>query len=210
MKKFGVLMFVTAALFFVSQSNVSAQVRLSLNINAQPQWGPVDNDYVEYYYMPEYDMYYYAPEAQFVYRSGSRWLFSTTLPYQYRNADLYRTYKVVVNENKPYLRNDYYRNHYRGYRNYHSRQGSIRDSRDSRYNESRNRPDNSRYNRVGNSRYSKGHTTIINRGDRTNVRVQQQRPDNRRVERVQRKSERGGDKDRGGKGGSKERGKRDH
>ena len=106
-------MFVTAALFFVSQSNVSAQVRLSLNINAQPQWGPVDNDYVEYYYMPEYDMYYYAPEAQFVYRSGSRWLFSTTLPYQYRNAYLYRTYKVVVNENRPYLRNDYYRNQYR-------------------------------------------------------------------------------------------------
>jgi len=209
MKKFGILMFVTAALFFVSQSNVSAQVRLSLNLNVQPQWGPVDNDYVEYYYMPEYDMYYYAPEAQFVYRNGSNWVFSTTLPYQYRNADLYRTYKVVVNENKPYLRNDYYRNHYKGYKNYHSRQGSIRDSRDSRYNESRNRPDNSRYSRGDNSRFNKGGNS---RG-----KVEQQRPDNRRVERVQRRNDRGSKNDRGNKndkgdnndkGGNNERGNR--
>ena len=207
-------MFVTAALFFVCHSNVSAQVRLSLNINAQPQWGPVDNDYVEYYYMPEYDMYYYAPEAQFVYRSGSRWLFSTTLPYKYRHADLYRTYKVVVNENRPYLRNDYYRNQYRGYRNYHSRQGSIRDSRDSRYNESRNRPDNSRYSRDSRYNESRNRPDRYNRGERTNVREQQQRPDNRRDERVQRRNDRGGNKERGDKGGDKggdkERGNRDH
>ncbi len=155
MKKIGLLMFITA-LFFMSPSTSSAQIQLSLNLGLQPEWGPSSYDHVEYYYMPEMGIYYYAPGKQFVYRNGSRWVFTRTLPYRYRHVDLYSTYKVVVNEPRPYLRNNYYVSHYGRYRNEHSRQEVIRDSRDQRYVAERNRYNNSRnrmdMNRPNNSR----------------------------------------------------------
>jgi|GEM_PF-408137 len=132
MKKLSSLLFF-AVLFLMSPSNVGAQIRVNININSQPQWGPEDYDYVEYYYLPEVDIYYYAPGAQFIYRHGNRWVYTYKLPYQYRNLNLYSTYKVVINKPRPYLHHNYYSSHYKGYRNSHSRQGNIRDSRDPRY-----------------------------------------------------------------------------
>ncbi|MDD4921107.1 MAG: hypothetical protein PHS30_01370 [Bacteroidales bacterium] len=132
MKKFRTLLFL-AALFLIHPSDISAQIRVNININSQPQWGPEEYDYVEYYYMPEFGIYYYAPKAQFIYRNGNRWVFSYNLPDQYRHVNLYSTYKVVINEPRPYLRNRYYSSHYKNYRNYHSKQGTIRDSKNPRY-----------------------------------------------------------------------------
>jgi hypothetical protein len=133
MKKFRMLMFF-AALFLIIPSGINAQVSVNININAQPQWGPDEYDYVDYYYLPEAGIYYYAPKKQFIYRQGNRWVFTYKLPYIYRNLDLFSTYKVVINEPRPYLRNSYYTSHYRKYRNYHSKQGNIRDSRNPRFN----------------------------------------------------------------------------
>jgi hypothetical protein len=142
MKKLQILLiFVT--LFLMKASIASAQVSVSFNINSQPLWGPVSYDYVEYYYLPEYDIYYDAPKAQFVYMKDNRWLFSGRLPYQYRNIDLYSTYKVVINEPKPYLRNDHYANHYKQYKHEHSKQELIRDSHDSKYTNRKNHPNKS-------------------------------------------------------------------
>jgi len=139
MKKFRiVLIFMT--LFLMKATFASAQVSLNVNINAQPLWGPVAYDHVEYYYMPEYDMYYYAPKAQFVYLKGNKWLFSNSLPYPYRNANLYSTYKVVINESKPYLRNDHYANQYKQFKHDHPKQDIIRDSHDSKYTKRKNHP----------------------------------------------------------------------
>jgi hypothetical protein len=132
------------ALICIAHLGVKAQIRISFNVSSQPIWGPVEYDYVEYYYMPEYDIYYYAPEAQFIYWDGFEWAFTNTLPYQYRRVNLYSTYKVVINEPRPYLRNEYYAGHYKNYKRSHPKQMAIRDSRDHKYDAVRNRQNNSR------------------------------------------------------------------
>ena len=127
------LLILNISLFLLGSSMVSAQVGVNININVQPQWGPAEYDYVEYYYMPEYDIYYYAPQRQFVYLRGTNWVMVNSLPTQYRHVDLYNTYKVVINEPKPYLKHKYYADHYKQYKGQHSKQGSIRDSKDAKY-----------------------------------------------------------------------------
>ena len=99
-----------AAAFFVSlltmkQADAQISISLNLNIDSQPTWGPTGYDHVEYYYLPDIDCYYYVPGKQFVYQSGSRWIWASSLPPQYSNYDLYGGYKVVVNKPKPYLQN---------------------------------------------------------------------------------------------------------
>ena len=134
------------ALLFIGHSTIKAQVGISINIGLQPLWGPVENDYVEYYYLPEYDIYYYAPDAKFIYWNNSEWTFALTLPYQYRHVNLYSTYKVVINEHRPYLRNSYYAAHYKDYKHSHKQQKAIRDSRDPKYQDVIRRHDNSNQN----------------------------------------------------------------
>ncbi len=149
MNKFRLFMIVSA-LFFISLSVAKAQVGISININSQPLWGPVAYDYVEYYYLPEYDVYYNAPKAQFVYLNGPNWVFAPNLPSRYQNVNLYRTYKVVINEPTPYLRHDYYYGHYKKYKNVHSKQGNIRESKDPKYARGNSHPGNSKNGRMVN------------------------------------------------------------
>ncbi|KQS39817.1 hypothetical protein ASG14_19290 [Pedobacter sp. Leaf194] len=117
-----------------SIKKAQAQVRLNINIGAQPAWGPTGYDHVDYYYLPDIDSYYYVPTGQYIYSNGGRWISSSSLPSQFRNFDLYRAYKAVVNEPKPYLRNNVYAAKYRNFKNYNGRQTVIRDSRDTKYN----------------------------------------------------------------------------
>ena len=126
----------------MNPTNTNAQVKVNVNIgvpvprvniDVQPLWGPVSYDHVDYYYMPEYDIYYNAPRAQFVYRKGNKWIYVNSLPNEYRNVNLYSTYKVVINDPNPYNKHDYYSKKYKGYKKHHSKQGSIRDSEDSKY-----------------------------------------------------------------------------
>lgn len=130
-------------LFLLGSTSVKAQIGVSINLNVQPQWGPIEYDYVDYYYMPEYDLYYNAPQRQFVYLKGNRWITVSNLPYQYRHVDLYNTYKVVINEPRPYLRNEYYAAHYKQFKGQHSKQFLIRDSEDSRYERRHEQPEHS-------------------------------------------------------------------
>jgi hypothetical protein len=105
-----------------------AEAQITVNIGAQPNWGPVGYDRVDYYYLPDIDAYYDVPKRKFIYLDGSNWVFRSSLPARYRNYDLYHGYKVVVNEPRPYLRNDVHRNmfaQYQGNRN----QPFIRDNR---------------------------------------------------------------------------------
>lgn len=133
MKKFKIIVLFTA-LFLICLSNISAQVHVTVNINSQPQWGPYEYDYVEYYFLPEAGIYYYVPKAQFIFRKGNKWVYAYKLPYKYHYLDLFNTYKVVINEPRPYLRNKYYVSHYKKYKYYHSKQVSHRDSRKARLN----------------------------------------------------------------------------
>ncbi|MBI3883097.1 MAG: hypothetical protein HY305_02490 [Sphingobacteriales bacterium] len=113
--------------------------QVNVNIAIQPAWAPVGYDYVDYYYIPDIDAYYNVPAQQYIYLDNGGWIYSTGLPPRYRDFDIYHSYKVVINEDKPYLRNDVYRSKYVGYKGRHD-QLIIRESNDSRYFINRNHP----------------------------------------------------------------------
>lgn len=102
-----VLLFMATAFSFQS---ATAQVRVGININIgeQPRWRPAGYDYAEYYYLPDIAAYYYVPGHQFIYLSNGRWVFSASLPYRYRNYNLYTGTKIVINRPDAYL---YYPEH---------------------------------------------------------------------------------------------------
>ena len=159
-------------------NKAEAQVSISVNIGSQPLWGPVGYDYANYYYLPEIETYYHVPRRQFIYLSGSRWIFSSSLPSRYRGYDLYRGYKVVVNSHEPY-RNFYSdRERYSRYRTVYN-QPVIRHSNDSRYYIIKGHPhygrsskhyskqhDSRRYDKHDSRRYDRGHDKRYGDGDR--------------------------------------------
>lgn len=109
-----------------------AQVSLHVNIGAQPAWGPVGYDYVNYYYLPDIEAYYDVPARQFIYLDGGRWISAAYLPPRFRNYDLYHGYKVVINDPRPWMRFNDHRVRYAAYCHRFD-QPFIRDSRDPRY-----------------------------------------------------------------------------
>lgn len=117
----------TIVLTTASVSFAKAQVSVSVNIGAQPMWGPVGYESVDYYYLPDIECYYYVPGRQFVYLNGPNWVFSYNLPVRYRGYDLYRGYKVVCNEPRPYMHFYSDRAAYARYRGYYGHQPVLRD-----------------------------------------------------------------------------------
>ncbi|MCW5906657.1 MAG: hypothetical protein KIS94_02275 [Chitinophagales bacterium] len=110
-----------------------AQARVHVNINLQPVWGPVGYDYVEYYYLPDYEIYYHVPSARFVFLDGGNWIFASTLPPRFGTINYYTCYKVVVNQPKAYLSFKTHKVKYASYKGGNHKQVVIRDSRDSKY-----------------------------------------------------------------------------
>lgn len=104
----------------------SAQVDVHVNIGLQPAWGPAGYDYAEYYYIPDIDAYYDVSARQYVYFDNNVWVTRPYLPPQYRGYDLYRGYKVVINEPRPWMHHDRYRGQYAQYRGHYG-QRIIRD-----------------------------------------------------------------------------------
>ncbi len=124
--------------------SINAQVSLSVNIGVQPLWGPVGYDHAEYYYMPDIEAYYYVPKHRFVYLEGDRWVTRTALPPRYKDYDLYKIHKVVINEPQPYLRHHEYREKYVSYKGRHE-QEVIRNSHESRYWENKEHPEHAKW-----------------------------------------------------------------
>ena len=111
---------------------VDAQI--NINLSAQPSWGPVGYDRVDYYYLPDVDAYYSVPKRQFIYEDGNKWVFANALPARYSGYDLYKGHKVVINDPNPYLHPEIYREKYGKYKNGRGpSQVIIRDSHDERY-----------------------------------------------------------------------------
>ena len=131
MKK--IFLFLTIVAGSIICTPASSQFRVNVNIGSQPVWGPVGYDHVDYYYLPDIETYYYVPTRQFIYFSNGRWIYSSSLPYRYRNYDLNRGYKVVVNQPRAYQNYSLHRAEYSRYRNYGGRQMIIRNSNDPRY-----------------------------------------------------------------------------
>jgi hypothetical protein len=152
-----ILLFALLAGSFMQQSaNAQASASFSINIGVQPMWGPVGYDHAEYYYMPDIEAYYYVPKHKFIYLEGDRWVSRPSLPPRYRDYDLYRIHKVVINEPRPYLRHHEYRERYISYRGRHE-QEVIRDSRESRYWENKEHPQHARWKEEHRHRGGEGH-----------------------------------------------------
>ena len=129
-KAISLLALITSSALFTTTA--VAQVNVSINIGTQPVWGPVGYDYAEYYYLPDIEAYYNVPKRQFIYLQGKNWVFAGALPGAYANFDLYRGYKVVINEPRPYLHHEVY---YKKYYSYRGRidQPYIRNCHDEKY-----------------------------------------------------------------------------
>jgi len=155
MKKFiSALALITSSALFTS---ATAQISVNFNIGTQPVWGPVGYNYAAYYYLPDIDAYYDVPQRQFVYLKGRNWVFANSLPGTYANFDLYRGYKVVINEPRPYLHHDVYYKKYYGYRG-RSGQPFIRDSHEEKYWQIKEHPQHGKWKQNGgNNGNGKGH-----------------------------------------------------
>lgn len=121
-------------IFSINSANAQIHVSLGVNIGAQPEWGPVGYDHADYYYMPDIGVYYDVPAHQYVYMSNGAWVRQAYLPNRYRNYDVYHGYKVVINQPRPWVRDNVYRAQYAGYRGRHD-QVVIRDSHEDKYRE---------------------------------------------------------------------------
>ncbi|MBO9620379.1 MAG: hypothetical protein J7539_15230 [Niabella sp.] len=131
-----------------------AQVSVSVNIGSQPQWGPSGYNYARYYYIPEINAYYDVASRTYIIQNGRRWVTTRNLPGRYRNFDLYRTYKVVVNSDRPWQNNTVHVRNYSRYRTDYS-QINIRDYNGRRNNRPNDRRDN-RYNNRQNNQHDQG------------------------------------------------------
>lgn len=128
MKKY---IFIAALLVGLFSTNFSsAQVYVNKNISIQPAWGPSGYNYARYYFMPEINVYYDITSGLYIYMSGNNWVKRHSMPARYRNYDLYRSYKVVINDKNPWRRHSQYHKQYGRYASMHDKQVPLRDSRD--------------------------------------------------------------------------------
>jgi len=124
----------------------TAQVKFNLDINlgSQPVWGPPGYDHAEYYYLPDYDVYYDVPRQQYIYWQGNRRVVAASLPAKYRSVDLYKSYKVVINEPKAYLHHADHVKKYAEFRGRHD-QPVIRDNHEEKYWQVKGHPDHAKW-----------------------------------------------------------------
>jgi len=153
MKKIILLLGVCISGFAANQASAQIKLGVNINIGSQPVWGPVGYDYVDNYYLPDIDVYYNVPKRQYIYLDRGQWIFAYSLPIRYRNYDLNRGYKVVINEDRPYRNAAVYRAKYSGYKGNHS-QEIIRNSHEEKYYENRNHPEHNKW--KGKSNNGKG------------------------------------------------------
>ena len=117
---------VLAAVLFFASNSMQSQVSINVNLGVQPSWGPVGYSSVDYYYLPDIQAYYDVRATQFIFLNGGTWIRSSRLPQQYRNYDLNRGYKVVLNDyhgTRPYSQFKYHKQKY--YKGYGKPQKSI-------------------------------------------------------------------------------------
>jgi hypothetical protein len=157
MKK--IIVFIVLCISGLMCHSLFAQNRV--NIVNQPIWGPVGYDYVDYYYIPEIDSYYNVPRREFIYMENGRWVNRSSLPRRYKGYDMYGASKYVINEPKPYLKHNQFKEKYKPLGN-NSRQHSIRDSKDQKYFVHKNHPEHSNWK----SRNKKGKSNNANKNNR--------------------------------------------
>ena len=158
MKK--ILVFLSLAVCGLTPLRSSAQLNVNVNIGSQPLWGPVGYDHVDYYYLPDIESYYYVPRREFIYLNNGSWIFSPSMPSRYRNYDLYKGYKVVINAPKPYLQFKQHKVKYAKYKSNRPR-GVIMGSNEPKYYSAKGHPKNGGKKNMGNG---KGHSSGKGKG----------------------------------------------
>jgi hypothetical protein len=146
MKKSVLIVTLLFSVFVFGTATAQLNVSVRANIGAQPIWGPIGYDHVEYYYMPDIHVFYYVPAHRYYYQQGGRWVYSSSLPYRFHNYDIYNGYKVVINDPYPYRHAETYRTKYAEYKGHHN-QEIIRNSHDSRYYEIKDHPEHNNWKR---------------------------------------------------------------
>jgi hypothetical protein len=140
---FCALTFAGTALYTVSCTAQAVTASVGVNIADQPVWGPSGYDRADYYYIPDINSYYSVSEHQYIYKDGSDWKHAAALPASY-NYDPYHSYKVVVNQDKPYLNNDKHVAQYSKFKGI-TDQPVNRDSKDPRYFENKDHPEHANW-----------------------------------------------------------------
>lgn len=113
------ILFMTLILGIGTWQTTKAQaihINLNINLDRQPDWGPVGYEYAPYYYIPALDIYYEVNTARFYYRHGSVWVYASVLPAMYSQYNLYSLYKVVIRDRNPWAYNKLHRTAYRQYK----------------------------------------------------------------------------------------------
>lgn len=136
MKKLLIAISIFFAVGMVSPT-MAQNINININLDKQPAWGPTGYDYAGYYYFPDINVYFDVNNSLFYYLSGSRWISNQYLPSSYRKYDLYSMYKVVVNDNQPWLQNKTHKKSYSQYKGDRT-QEPIRYSNNTKYNNSKN------------------------------------------------------------------------
>lgn len=140
MKKF---LFALGLFFAIGLTYPATAQNISININVdkQPSWGPTGYDCANFYYFPDINIYFDVNNALFYFLSGKAWISDQYLPNKYSKYDLYNIYKVVVNEQQPWLQNKNHKKEYAVYKG-NKTQESIRYSNESKYSNSKNNKKN--------------------------------------------------------------------
>jgi hypothetical protein len=110
-------------MFFISHSS-HAQVSINVNLGG-PSWGPPVESSVDFYYLPEIETYYDIHTTQFIYLSRGSWIRSNHLPGRYRNYNLERGHKIVLNDyhgSSPY--SNYHHDRVKYNKGYYKAQGN--------------------------------------------------------------------------------------
>jgi hypothetical protein len=128
MKKATLVLLMFSAALYSPELKAQVKVNVSLNVGAQPDWGPDGYYHVEYYYLPDIDAYYYVPKRQFIYFESNRWVFAAALPARSASYNLYRGYKIIINEPRPYIHHNFYHVKYAKYCGKYGYQRSIKEA----------------------------------------------------------------------------------
>ncbi len=136
--------------------SASAQIHLGLHINlgapvVYTAPAPVYDD-ADYYYLPDVEAYYSVSRHCYYYNDGNNWVSAAYLPGAYRDFDLASARRFEVHEARPYMRNDYYRQHFGGVEH---RDWNYRPNYNERAYADRDRFDHDRYN--ARPDYNRGH-----------------------------------------------------
>lgn len=130
MKKITLLALFITLMSVINKTEAQVILGFNVNIGALVYAAPVASAYYgdDYYYYPDIDMYYSIAAQQYIYFDGGRWLFSSYIPAIYRGYNFNAIRRVNINEARPWMHADVYRerysnNNYYNYNHYNNNYG---------------------------------------------------------------------------------------